>query len=192
LAAQLAATRKPLSEGKASQSAAARCLAEEKVVRQTAEWSLLTSDEARANLAQDLESVQASLTATTSMLASKSFALDTMVIQEHEMEIKLKKVEEKLKAAEKKMKSQGQLLDSTQQALSKWEFLSSAVANAMALMKNHMPKFDAKILQKDFTVDDMERAMLVNSAYDTAHHFVSLYDFSVLADSDDNNSPRAL
>jgi hypothetical protein len=36
------------------------------------------------------------------MLASKSFALDTMVIQEHEMEIKLKAVEEKLKAAEKK------------------------------------------------------------------------------------------
>jgi hypothetical protein len=57
LAAQLAATRKALSEGKASQSAAARCLAEEKVVRQTAEWSLPTSDEARANLAQDLESI---------------------------------------------------------------------------------------------------------------------------------------
>jgi hypothetical protein len=34
------------------------------------------------------------------------------VIQELEMEIKLKVVEEKLKAAEEKMKSQGQLLDS--------------------------------------------------------------------------------
>jgi hypothetical protein len=88
-------------------------------------------------------------------------------------------------------------LDSAQQALSKREFssstvISSAVANAMVLVKNHMPEFDAEILQKDFTVDDTERAALVNSAYDIAQHFVSLYDFSVLAESDDNNSPNAL
>jgi hypothetical protein len=70
--------------------------------------------------------------------------------------------------------------------------ISSVVANAMALVKNHMPKFNANILMKDFTVDDTEQAALVNSACDTAQHFVSLYDFSVLAESDDNNSPRAL
>jgi hypothetical protein len=78
------------------------------------------------------------------------------------MEIQLKAAEEKLKAAEEKMKTQGQLLDSAHQALSKWECstsagISMAVANAMALVKNHMPKFDTEILQKDFTVDDTER-----------------------------------
>jgi hypothetical protein len=34
----------------------------------------------------------------------------------------------------------------------------------MALVKNHMPELDAKILWKDFTVDDSEQAMLVDSA----------------------------
>jgi hypothetical protein len=62
---------------------------------------------------------QASLTSTTSKLASKSSALDTVVIQEHQVEIKLKAAEEKLKATEKKMKTQGQLLDSAQQVLFK-------------------------------------------------------------------------
>jgi hypothetical protein len=118
-------------------------LAEEKATQQTVEWSLQTSDEARANLARDLESVQASLNATTSMLTSKSSTLDTIVIREHKMEIKLKAAKEKLKAAEEKMKSQGQLLDLAQQALPKQEFaslavISSAVAIAMSLGKNHM------------------------------------------------------
>jgi hypothetical protein len=34
--------------------------------------------------------------------------------------------------------------------------ISSAVANAMALMKNHLPDLDMKILHKVFTVDDVE------------------------------------
>jgi hypothetical protein len=99
------AAQKALSEEKASRSAVDRPLAEENAARQTAERSLQTSDEARANLAWDLESVQASLTATTSKLTSKSFALDIVVIQEHEMEIKLNAAEEKLKAVEEQMKS---------------------------------------------------------------------------------------
>jgi lipoate synthase len=70
--------------------------------------------------------------------------------------------------------------------------ISLAVANAMALVKNHMPKFDVEILRKDFTVDDMEWATLVDSTYDTAQHFVSLYDFSVFAKFNDNNSPCPL
>jgi chromosome segregation ATPase len=155
--------KKALSEEKASRSAADRSLAEEKAARQTAEQSLQTSDEARVTLAQDLESVQAFLTTSTSKLASKSSALDTVVIRAHEMEIKLKvakeklkAAEEKLKTAEKKMKSQGLLLDSAQHALSKQEFsslavISSAVVNAMALMKNHIPiltrRFFARTLQ---------------------------------------------
>jgi hypothetical protein len=85
----------------------------------------------------------------------------------------------------------------TLKVLSKREFsssvvISSAVTNAMALVKNHMPEFDTGILQKDFTIDDMGREALVYSAYDTAHHFVSLYDFSVLPESDDNASPGTL
>jgi hypothetical protein len=46
----------------------------------------------------------------------------------------------------------------------------------MALVKNHMPKFDTEILQKDFTVDDVRWKALDESTYDTAQHFVSLYD----------------
>jgi lipoate synthase len=70
--------------------------------------------------------------------------------------------------------------------------ISLAVANAMALVKNHMPKFDVEILRKDFTVDDTEQAALVDSAYDTAQHFVPLYDFSALTEFDDNSSPDSL
>jgi hypothetical protein len=70
--------------------------------------------------------------------------------------------------------------------------ISLAVANAMALVKNHMPEFDTKILQKDFTIDEKEREALVDSTYDTTQYFVSLYAFSMLAESDDNANPSAL
>jgi hypothetical protein len=130
-------------------------------------------------------------------LANKSSALDFAVVQELKMEIQLKEAEEKLKATKEKMKTQVQLLDSAQQAVSKWEcstlaVISSAVANAMALVKNHMPELDVEILRKDFIVDDTERATLVDSTYDTVQHFVSLYDFSALAEFDDNTSPNPL
>jgi hypothetical protein len=62
----------------------------------------------------------------------------------------------------------------------------------MALVKNNIPDFDTEILRKDFTIDDVERAALVDSAYDMTHHFVSLYNFSALAKSDDNNNPSVL
>jgi hypothetical protein len=69
-------------------------------------------------------------------------------------------------------KAQEQLLESTQKVLSKQEFTSStvtssAVAHAMALVKNHMPEFDAQILRKDFTINDAGQEVLVDSAYDT-------------------------
>jgi hypothetical protein len=41
-------------------------------------------------------------------------------------------------------------------------------------------------------MDEMEWAALVDSGYDTAQHFVSLYDFSTLTESDDNNSLSSL
>jgi hypothetical protein len=65
------------------------------------------------------------------------------------------------------------------------------MANATALFKNHLPDLDMEILRKYFTIDDAEREALANSAYDVAHEFVSLHDFSCLTESNDNNSPRA-
>jgi hypothetical protein len=41
-------------------------------------------------------------------------------------------------------------------------------------------------------VDDAEHETLVSSAFDVAHDFVSSYDFTSLAESDDNDSPKAL
>jgi hypothetical protein len=59
-------------------------------------------------------------------------------------------------------------------------------------VKNHMPEFDAEILQRDFTINDVEQEALVDSAYGTAHYFISQYDFFALAGSDDNACPGAL
>jgi hypothetical protein len=66
------------------------------------------------------------------------------------------------------------------------------VANTVILFKNHLPDLDVEILRMDFTIDDVEQEALANRAYDAAHDFVSLYDFSSLTESDDNNSPRTL
>jgi hypothetical protein len=41
-------------------------------------------------------------------------------------------------------------------------------------------------------VDDAECKTLVSSAFDTAQDFVSSYDFTSLAESDDNDSSKAL
>jgi prephenate dehydratase len=132
-------------------------------------------------------------------LTTKSSTLDTTVIQEQNMKIQLTvaEAEENLKAIEEKLKTPWQSLDSAQQALSRRELsssmvISSSVANAMALMKNHLLNLDVEILCKNFTVDDTEREALANNAYDAAHDFVSMYDISSLAESDDNNSPGAL
>jgi hypothetical protein len=82
-----------------------------------------------------------------------------------------------------------------QQALSKREdssvlMISTVVANAMALLKSHLPDLDIALLCKDFTVEKAEREALTNGAYDAAHEFASSYDFSSLAESEDNDSPR--
>jgi hypothetical protein len=70
--------------------------------------------------------------------------------------------------------------------------ISSTVAHAAALFKNHLPDLNMELLRQDFTVDDVEREILVSSAFDAAQDFVSSYDFASLAESDDNNSPKAL
>jgi hypothetical protein len=70
--------------------------------------------------------------------------------------------------------------------------ISLVVAHVVALVKNHMPEFDAMILQRDFSINDMEREALVDSVYDIVQYFVSLYDLSTLAESDDNKSHGTL
>jgi hypothetical protein len=81
------------------------------------------------------------------------------------------------------------------QALSKHEdssvmMILRAVANAMALLKSHLPDLNVELLRKDFTLDEAEREALTSGAYDAAHEFASSYDFSKLAESEDNNNPR--
>jgi hypothetical protein len=144
-----------------------------------------------------MESTKASLTAMHDKLTSKSAALDVTVIREQQVKIQMMTAEEKLKATEEKLKTQEQSLDSAQQTLSKRELSSSAVissvvANVVALFKDLLSDLDMEILRMDFTIDDAEQEALANSAYNATHDFVSLYDFSSLVESDDNNSPRVL
>jgi hypothetical protein len=70
--------------------------------------------------------------------------------------------------------------------------ITSVVAHAATLVKDHTPEFDADILHGDFTINEAEREVLVESIHDTAQYFVSQYDFSALAESDDNNNPDTL
>jgi hypothetical protein len=70
--------------------------------------------------------------------------------------------------------------------------ISSAVAHVAVLFKNHLPDLNMEFLHQDITVDDAERKTLVSNAFDAAQDFVSSYDFTSLAESDDNNSPKAL
>jgi hypothetical protein len=86
-------------------------------------------------------------------------------------------------------------LESAWLALSKREdsstqMISTVVANAMALLKSHLPDLDVELLLKEFTMIEVEREALTNGVYDATHEFVSSYDFSSLAESDDNDSPR--
>jgi chromosome segregation ATPase len=172
-------------------------LAEEKAARQAAEQSLQQSQDANTTMALELENAHTSLAATHDKLDSKSKALDFQVICANEAMLQLKNDESRLKAAEKDLKNQRQLLESAQKTLSKHEssfnmMISSAVAHAAALFKNHFPDLNMELLRKDFTVDDAECETLVSSSFDAAQDFVSSYDFASLVESDDNDSPKAL
>jgi hypothetical protein len=70
--------------------------------------------------------------------------------------------------------------------------ISSAVTHAAVLFKNHLPDLNMEFLHQDITVDDAERKTLVSNAFDAAQDFISSYDFTSLAESDDNNNPKAL
>jgi septal ring factor EnvC (AmiA/AmiB activator) len=95
-----------------------KALAEERVARQVVDQALQASQETGDALTQDLQSAQASITATREKLSSKSVALNELVVQEREAQIKLQILGDEKKAQE-------QLLESAQKALSKRDFSSS-------------------------------------------------------------------
>jgi hypothetical protein len=93
LAAQLDAAQKALSKEKSSRSTAEEALVEERAAQEVAEQALKKSSK---ELFRQLEIIKTSLTATRGKLASKSAALDAMVILRDEAKLLLAKSEEKL------------------------------------------------------------------------------------------------
>jgi hypothetical protein len=86
-------------------------------------------------------------------------------------------------------------LESTRKMLFRCEYsssamISSAVAHAVTLLKSYTPDLDTKLLCRDYPFDDDEEwDVLIDSMYDTAQHFVSQYDFSIVNDWDNRGSP---
>jgi DNA repair exonuclease SbcCD ATPase subunit len=193
----LRATQKALSDEKSARLEAENSLAEEMAARKAAEETLEQPKDANATLALELENVRTSLVATSDKLASKLKALDFQVIHADEAVLRLKNAESRLKATEEDLKNQRRLLESVQKFSSKCEgssnmMISSAVTHAVTLFKNHLPDLNMELLRQDFTTDDAEREILVSSAFDATQDFVSSYDFTSLAESDDNDNPKAL
>jgi hypothetical protein len=167
LANKLKAAQQALFDEKSARLRAENSLAEERAARQTTEQST----DADASLVLELEIAETSLAATRDKLDSKSKALDFQVIRADEVVLRLE-------AAEEDLKNQKQLLDSARKTASKREdsfnmMISSAVAHAAALFKNHLPDLNMELLCQDFTVDDVERETIVSSAFDAAQAFVS-------------------
>jgi hypothetical protein len=132
----------------------------------------------------------------TSWIISQK-ALDFQVIHADEAMLRLKNAKSRLKTVEENLKNQRQLLESAQKTLSKHEssfnmIIFLVVTHVVALFKNHLPDMNMELLRQDFTVDDAEHETLVSSAFDATQDFVSSYDFASLAESNDNDSPKAL
>jgi hypothetical protein len=114
---------------------------------------------------------------------------------QEQAEAKLADLENKIEVIEGEKNDQWLLLEMAWQALSKCEdssilMILMTVANAMVLLKNNLPDLDVELLRKVFVVDEADRDVLTSDAYDVAHEFTSSYDFSSLAESEDNDSPR--
>jgi hypothetical protein len=60
------------------------------------------------------------------------------------------------------------------------QMILTALANAMTLLKSHLPDLDVELLRIDFTIDESECDPLTNSEYHAAHEFASSYNFSSL------------
>jgi hypothetical protein len=189
------AAQQALSEEKTAQSTAIEALAE-------AKQALIDLAANKVKQSQALKTTKAAYNATRVNLASKSKDLDDAMIREQEAnklreqaEGKLTNAKKRLAVAEGEKKDWGLLLEMAWQALSKREdssllMILTAVLNAMALLKSHLPDLDVELLRKDFAIDEAKREALTNGTYDVAHEFALSYDFSILAKSEDNDSPR--
>jgi hypothetical protein len=198
------AVPKALSEENSARSMATQASAKGKAPRQAAEQALKESDEAKAKLVKALETMKATYTVTQDKVASTSKTPVDIVIWEQradtlriQAEEKLADAEKKLTVAEEEKKNKALLLKMARHVLYKREdsstvMILTAVANAMALLKSHLPDLDVELLCKDFTVDEAECEVLTNGAYNATHEFMLSYDFSSLAESKDNHSPRNL
>jgi hypothetical protein len=149
-----------LSDEKSARLRADNSLAEERAARQAAEQSYQQSNDANATLVLKLETAQISLAATRDKLNNKSKVLDFQVIRADEAVVRLKNAESQLKAAEEDLKNQKQLLESVRKTSSKREdffnmMISSVMAHAASLFKNHLPDLNMELLHQDFTVDNV-------------------------------------
>jgi hypothetical protein len=100
-------------------------------------------------MALELENAQTSLAATHDKSNSKSKALDLQVFCADKAMLRLKNAKNWLKAVEGDLKNQRQLLKSAQKTSSMREnsfnmMISSTVAHAAALFKNHLPSLNLK------------------------------------------------
>jgi hypothetical protein len=169
----LKAAQKALSDEKFARLRAENYLAEEKATRQAAAQSLQQSNNANATLPLELETAHTSLAATRDKLDSKSKALKLQVIHADEAVLQLKNAKSRLKAAEEDLNNQRQLLELARKTSSNREssfnmMISSAVAHAATLFKNHLPVLNMELLRQDFIVDDAEHETLVSNAFNTA------------------------
>jgi hypothetical protein len=119
------------------------------------------------------------------------------VFHADEAMLRLKNAKRQLKATEEDLKNQRQLLESAQKTSSTREssfnmMIFSAVAHAVALFKNYLPGLNMELLRQDFTMDYAKCETLLSNAFDAAQDFVSSYDSASLAESDDNDNPKAL
>jgi hypothetical protein len=193
----LKAVQQALSDEKSARLRVENSLAEERAARQASEQSFQQSNDANDTLVLELETTHTSLAAMRDKLNSKSKALDFQVIRADEAVLRRKNAKSRLEVAEEDLKNQKQMLESAQKIASKLEdsfnmMISSAVAHAAALFKNHLPDLNMELLRQDFTVDHAECKTLVSSAFDATQDFTTSYDFTSLAKSDDNDSPKAL
>jgi uncharacterized protein with gpF-like domain len=116
------------------------------------------------------------------------------VIRADEAMLQLKNAKSRLKAAKEDLKNQRQLLELVKKTSSKHEssinmIISSAVAHAAAIFKNHLLGLNMELLHQNFTMDDVKRETLVSSAFDAAQDFVSSYDSASLAESMTTTTP---
>jgi hypothetical protein len=130
-------------------------------------------------------------------LDSKLKALYFQVIRADEAMLRLKNAKSRLNVAEEDLRNQRQLLESAQKTSSMRKnsfnmIISSMVAHAAALFKNHLPSLNMELLLQDFTMDDAEHETLVYNVFDATQDFISSYDSTSLAEFDDNDSPKAL